>query len=72
INDLPNTLPAVYRPMAASYAMLGRMDEARAAMANLKSRVPGASAETTRSFPFKNAGASEHYVEALRKVETPG
>jgi TolB-like protein/Tfp pilus assembly protein PilF len=70
IKDLPNTLPAVHRPMAASYAMLERMDEARAAMKLFKSRVPGASAETTRSFPFKDASASEHYVEALFKAET--
>jgi adenylate cyclase len=71
IKDLPNALPAVHRPMAASYAMLGRMDEARAAMEHLKARVPGVSAETTRSqFPFKNTADTSHYVDALRKAES--
>ena len=55
IKDLPNVLPAIHRPMAASYAMLDQMDEARAAMELLNSRVPGVTAETTRSqFTFKN------------------
>ena len=52
LKDLPNALPAMHRPMAASYAMLDRMDEARAAIAQLKSRAPSVSAETTQSFPF--------------------
>lgn len=71
INDLPNTLPAVHRPIAAAYAMLGRMDEARAAVAEFKVRVPGETAETTRSFPFKDPAASERFVAALRKAEAP-
>ncbi len=72
IRDFPNVLPAQHRPMAASYAMLDRMDDARAAMKLLKSRVPGVSAETTRTqFPFKNAADTAHFVDALRKAESP-
>ncbi len=71
INDLSNTLPAAHRPIEASYAMLGHMEEARAAMAEFKLRVPGESAATTRSFPFKDPAASECYVAALLKAEAP-
>jgi len=71
LRDLPNPLPAMHRPMAASYAMLDRMDEARAAITELKLRAPNVSAESTRTFPFKNADAVTRYVEAMRKAEAP-
>ena len=71
LRDLPNPLPAMHRPMAASFAMLDRMDEARAAITELKLRAPNVSAESTRSFPFKNADAVAHYVEAMCKAEAP-
>ncbi|MFP6708710.1 MAG: hypothetical protein VCE75_22310 [Alphaproteobacteria bacterium] len=69
INGLSNTLPAAHRPIAASFAMLGHMEEARAAMAEFKSQVPAESAATTRLFLFKDPAASECYVVALLKAE---
>ena len=61
----------MHRPMAASYAMLDRIDEARVAILELKLRAPKVSAEPTRSFPFKNNDAVAHFVEAMRKAEAP-
>ncbi len=71
LRDIPNPLPAMHRPMAASYAMLGRMAEAREATEHLKSRLPSATAEDMRSFPFKDPTAITHYTEALSEAEAP-
>ena len=70
--DLANPLPGVHRPMAASYAMLERMNEARGALEALQSRVPNVSIEATRQqMPFRREADMDHYLDALRKAGMP-
>jgi TolB-like protein/class 3 adenylate cyclase/tetratricopeptide (TPR) repeat protein len=69
LRDLPNPHPAMHRPMAASLAMLERMDEARDAIIELRKRAPNVTAEATRSFPFKDLDVVTRYADAMEKAE---
>ncbi|MFP6772119.1 MAG: hypothetical protein VCE74_07245 [Alphaproteobacteria bacterium] len=70
--DLPNTLPGMHRPMAAAYAMLDRMDEARGAIEILKTKIPNVSIEATRrQLPFRKETDMAHFLDALRKAGLP-
>ncbi len=72
LQDLPTALPGVHRPMAASYAMLDQMEEARRAIESLKSRVPNVSIEATKhQMPFRRDTDTAHYLDALRKAGLP-
>ncbi len=72
LQDLPNAPPGVHRPMAASYAMLDRMDEARNAIEALRSRIPNVSIATTRQqMPFRREADTAHFLDALRKAGLP-
>ncbi len=67
-----NASVGVHRPMAASYAMLERMNEARGALEALQSRVPNVSIEATRQqMPFRREADMDHYLDALRKAGMP-
>ena len=73
LQDLPNALPGVHRPMAAAYAMLDQMDEPRSAIDSLKSRVPNVSIEATKQqMPFRRDTDIAHYLNALRKAGLGG
>jgi tetratricopeptide (TPR) repeat protein len=72
LRDLPNSPPGVHRPMAASFAMLDRMEEARSAIESLQSRVPNVSIEATRQqMPFRREADMAHFLDALRKAGLP-
>jgi TolB-like protein/class 3 adenylate cyclase/Flp pilus assembly protein TadD len=67
----PN-IPGPYRLRAACLSELGRMEEARAALAEFLRFVPGATITSMRSqLPLKNPADFERYAEALRRIGLP-
>jgi adenylate cyclase len=61
-----------YRKLAATYPYLGRMEEARAAMATFRELEPQASIELyARTEPFKRKGDLGRYLDGLRKAGLP-
>ena len=72
VTRAPN-LPAGHRYLAATYAQLGRMDEARAeAAAALRIQPSYSIAETTRRIlGFKSPEDGEHLFDGLRKAGLP-
>jgi adenylate cyclase len=63
---------ARYRKLAATYPYLGRMEEARAAMAKFRELEPQASIELyARTEPFKRKDDLERYLDGLRKAGLP-
>ena len=66
-------LPTRYRLyLAASYAQLGRLEEARAEVQKILESDPGA---TIRSWgdhePFQHRADLDHYIDGLRKAGLP-
>jgi tetratricopeptide (TPR) repeat protein len=62
--------PRLY--LAASYAQLGRLEEARTELTEILKLDPGASLKSWgHSQPFKNKLDSEHFFEGLRKAGLP-
>ena len=58
--------------LAATYAQLGQLDEARAEVAEALRLRPGFTIGATRRLaPFKHAKDDKHYVDALRKAGLP-
>jgi tetratricopeptide (TPR) repeat protein len=67
----PN-IPGPYRLRAACLSELGRMEEARAALAEFLRFVPGATIASMRAqLPLKNPDDFERYAGALRRVGLP-
>ena len=62
IQDNPGSPPA-YRTLAACYAHMGRLDEARAIVAKLRALTP---LVVYRDLPFRNAEDNEFFLSALR------
>ncbi len=68
IQETPQ-FPTSLRLLAASYGQLGRIDEAQAALADLRRLMPGVTIETTRAqVPWKRAADMERYLDGLRKA----
>lgn len=64
--------PDVYRVLAANCGQAGRLEEGRAAVAELKRVAPDITVETTRvQMPFENPADQERSLECLRKVGLP-
>jgi tetratricopeptide (TPR) repeat protein len=60
---------SVSRRLAASYAQLGRLDEARAQAAEVLKLDPDFSIATfTKTQSYKNPSDLEHYLDGLRKA----
>lgn len=57
-------------PMAACYAQLGRLDEARAQAAEVMRRKP-AFRLSALHLPYKNPADAEHVLEGMRKAGLP-
>lgn len=69
---LANPYPAVYQRLAATYPYLGRMDEARAAMAKFRELEPQASIELyARTMPFKRKDDLDRFLDGLRQAGLP-
>jgi hypothetical protein len=67
----PN-VPGPYRVRAACLSELGRLEEARAALAEFLRFVPGATITAMRTqVPLKNPAEFERYAEALRRIGLP-
>jgi TolB-like protein/Flp pilus assembly protein TadD len=65
-------VPTGYRLLAACCGLLGRPQEARAALEHLQRLLPGATIKTTmQAVPFKHSADAERYVEGLRKAGLP-
>jgi len=65
--------PIAQRSMANALAQLGRLDEARAALASFLELSPNYTIETAqRSVVFRDASIYEHYHEGLRKAGWDG
>jgi adenylate cyclase len=62
IQDNPGHPPA-YRALAACYAHMGRLDEARSIIAQLRALTP---LVVYRDFPFRNPQDSEFFLSGLR------
>jgi len=61
--------PSISRRLAASYAQLGRLDEARAQAAEALKLDPDFSIATfTKTEAYKNPSDLEHYLDGLRKA----
>lgn len=64
--------PGCYRVLAASYERAGRIEEARAAIAELGQVAPDITIETTRAqLPWQDPGDTERYLDGLRKAGLP-
>jgi len=64
--------PTPWRHLAASLGQLGRLDEARAAVAELLRLVPGTTVDhTVRRAPISHPGHLERFAEGLRKAGLP-
>ena len=64
--------PARYKKLAATYPYLGRLEEARTAMAKFRDLEPQASIELyARTEPFKRQGDLKRYLYGLRKAGLP-
>ena len=70
LDDVP-THNIAYRYLAAALAHLGRLDEARAAAAQMLKGQPGWTLGTARSATFQHAWMLELYVEGLRMAGLP-
>jgi tetratricopeptide (TPR) repeat protein len=67
----PN-IPGAHRNRAACLSELGRIEEARAALAEFLRLVPGATIASMRAqLPLKNPDDFERYAGALRRVGLP-
>ena len=61
-----------HRQMSASLAMLGRDDEARAAMARLRALMPDLTlSRVPKMIPVKDPGAEARWLEGLRRAGLP-
>jgi tetratricopeptide (TPR) repeat protein len=68
VRDNPN-FQAAYRPLIASLGLIGKVEEARAYLADLRRLHPDFSIGWFRSkYPPLRGEAAEHYVEGLRKA----
>jgi TolB-like protein/class 3 adenylate cyclase/Tfp pilus assembly protein PilF len=66
------SVPGPYRLRAACLSELGRMEEARAALAEFLRFVPGATIASMRAqLPLKNPDDFERYARALRRIGLP-
>ncbi|MDH3465027.1 MAG: adenylate/guanylate cyclase domain-containing protein [Gammaproteobacteria bacterium] len=71
LRDHPGFASAL-RQLAASFAMLGRDDEAKAATQKLLERMPGLTVSKVRHIvPVRDPAAHERWLEGLRKAGLP-
>jgi adenylate cyclase len=62
-------VPGAYRVLAASLSELGRIDEARSALADFLRLVPDATVASTRAqVPLKGPGDLDRYIAALKRA----
>jgi adenylate cyclase len=67
-----SSAPSAYRVRAACLSQLGRIDEAKAALADFLRRAPDATIASTKAqLPLKKPEDLERYVEALRRAGLP-
>ena len=66
--------PLVWRGLANALAQIGRLDEARAALARFLAMVPGYTSEKAAraSVNFRDEAVFQHYLEGLRKAGWQG
>ena len=65
--------PYGHRALCSALAMLGRLDEAKAALARFLELSPGYSVESaSTSQPFRDEQDAEHYFEGLRRAGWTG
>jgi adenylate cyclase len=66
------SVPGVFRLRAAGLSELGRLDEAKAALADYLRLVPGATVAATRAqLPLKRPEDLDRYVQSLRRAGLP-
>ncbi len=71
LRDHPGFASAL-RQLAASFAMLGRRDEAKAATTKLLERMPGLTVSKVRHIvPVRDSDAHERWLEGLRRAGLP-
>jgi adenylate cyclase len=71
IRDNPD-LPTPYRQRAATFALLGRLDEAKVELERLDERLPNATiAQVERAVPIQDPDAHGRWLNALRTAGMP-
>ena len=61
-----------HRQLCAALAMLGRLEEAKQAMARLRDRMPDLTiAKVAKMIPIMNAADNERWLDGLRKAGLP-
>ncbi|UCD67655.1 MAG: hypothetical protein JSW48_12610 [Betaproteobacteria bacterium] len=64
--------PVIWRVLAAGYGQVGRLEEARAAVAQLRSVALDITIESTRAqLPRNDSTVTERYLNGLRKGGLP-
>ena len=64
--------PGAYRLLAASYAQLGHIEEAKAALEEMLLQMPGMTVAATRKqVPWKRTDDAQRYLDGLRKAGLP-
>jgi adenylate cyclase len=64
--------PGAYRLLATSYAQLGEIEAAKAALAEMLRQMPGVTVTATRQqVPWKKHDDAERYLDGLRKAGLP-
>jgi TolB-like protein/Flp pilus assembly protein TadD len=64
--------PGAYRLLAASYAQLGHIEEAKVALEEMLLQMPGMTVAATRKqVPWKRADDAQRYLDGLRKAGLP-
>jgi adenylate cyclase len=72
LGNMSNFHDGHYADLAAAYAHAGSLAEARAAVANLRERLPGASiARVAAAEPYSKREFLDHRLEGLRKAGLP-
>ena len=61
----------VHRRLAAAYVRLGRLEEARAEIAQMLEKEPDYNLERTKVWPYKDVAQLDRYIQDLRKAGVP-
>ena len=71
LRKMNNPPIGAHRALAAVYVRLGRLDEARAEIVELRKKEPDYTLEKAKLWPYKDAAQRDRYLNDLRKAGLP-